>query len=74
MVMAKLSDEKLAEMMALNAQIDATHERATRDALLEHARAGRSVSEWRDGQIVTVTPEEIFARYGLDANGKPVGS
>ena len=23
---------------------------------------------------VTVTPEEIFARYGLDANGKPVTS
>jgi hypothetical protein len=32
---------------------------------------GRSVSEWRDGKIVTVTPAEIFARYGLDENGKP---
>jgi hypothetical protein len=56
------------------AAIDRAHELAARDALLEHARMGRSVSEWRNGQIVTVTPEEIFARYGLDANGKPVTS
>jgi hypothetical protein len=51
--------------------IDRAHELATRDALLEHARMGRSISEWRDGRIVTVPPEEIFARYGLDANGRP---
>ena len=35
---------------------------------------GRSVPESRDGKVVWVTPEEIFARYGLDANGKPVTS
>lgn len=54
-----------------HAAVDRAHELATRDALLEHARMGRSVSEWRDGKIVTVTPVEIFARYGLDENGKP---
>ena len=54
--------------------VDRAHELATRDALLEHARMGRSVSEWRDGKIVTVAPVEIFARYGLDANGKPLPS
>jgi hypothetical protein len=54
-----------------HAAVDRAHELATRDALLEHARMGRSVSEWRDGKIVTVTPAEIFARYGLDENGKP---
>ncbi|MDB5312496.1 MAG: hypothetical protein JWO38_6698 [Gemmataceae bacterium] len=54
--------------------IDRAHELAARDALLEHARMGRSVCESRDGQVVWVTPEEIFARYGLDANGKPVTS
>ena len=68
--MAELSKDELAEMTAANAELDAAHERATRDALLEHARMGRSVSQWRDGQIVTVTPAEIFARYGLDENGK----
>ena len=53
------------------AKIDAALDTAFRDLLLEHARMGRSVSEWRDGKIVTVTPAEIFARYGLDENGKP---
>lgn len=56
------------------AAIERAHELAARDALLEHARMGRSVSEWRDGRVVTVTPEEIFARYGLDVNGKPATS
>ncbi len=72
--MAELAQDRLAEIEALNAELDVAHARAAREALLEHARAGRSVSEWRDGQIVTVTPEEIFARYGLDANGKPATS
>jgi hypothetical protein len=54
-----------------HAAIDKAHELAARDALLEHARMGRSVCESRDGKVVWVTPEEIFARYGLDANGKP---
>ncbi|OWK36298.1 hypothetical protein [Fimbriiglobus ruber] len=51
--------------------IDAAHERANRSAILEHARMGRSVCEWGDGQVVWITPEQIFARYGLDENGKP---
>lgn len=55
-----------------HAAIDRAHELAARDALLEHARMGRSVCESRDGQIVWALPEEIFARYGLDANGKPI--
>ena len=54
-----------------HAAIDRRFEAATRETLLEHARMGRSVSEWRDGKSVTVTPTEIFARYGLDENGKP---
>jgi hypothetical protein len=57
--------------MAENSRLEAALNRATRDALLEHARMGRSVPESRGGQVVWVTPEEIFARYGLDANGKP---
>ena len=53
-------------------EIDAALQQGTRDALLEHARMGRPVCEWRDGQVVWIPPEEIFARYGLDANGKPL--
>jgi hypothetical protein len=54
------------------AAVARAHELAARDALLEHARMGRSVYESRDGKIVTITPAEIFARYGLDENGKPL--
>lgn len=54
-----------------HAAIDRAHELAVRDALLEHARMGRSVCEARKGQIVEVSPAEIFARYGFDENGKP---
>jgi hypothetical protein len=52
------------------AAVDRAHALANKEALLEHARMGRSVSEWRDGQVVTVPPAEIFARFGLDENGR----
>jgi hypothetical protein len=54
-----------------HAAVDRAHAAADKDALLEHARMGRSISESRNGQIVTVTPAEIFARYGLDEFGRP---
>jgi hypothetical protein len=55
-----------------HARIDEELDATFRDVLLEHARIGRSVCESRDGKVVWITPEEIFARYGLDANGKPL--
>lgn len=54
-----------------HAAVDRAHAAANKDALLEHARMGRSVAQWRDGKIVDVTPAEIFARYGLDEFGRP---
>ncbi|HXD85609.1 MAG TPA: hypothetical protein VN641_03890 [Urbifossiella sp.] len=70
-MMIDVKEEQLADILALNAELDAAHEKAARSARLEHARMGRSVCESHDGQIVWLTPEEIFASYGLDANGKP---
>jgi hypothetical protein len=61
----------LAEIIARRPATERAHYLATRDALLEHARMGRSVSEWRDGRIVDVSPAEVFARYGLDEFGRP---
>jgi hypothetical protein len=72
--MSELTDARLAEMMAENAVLDKALARAAREAQLEHARMGRPVPESRDGKVVWITPEEIFARYGLDANGKPLPS
>ena len=54
-----------------HAAVDRAHALANKEALLEHARMGRSVCESRDGKVVTVTPAEIFARYGLDEFGRP---
>jgi hypothetical protein len=71
--MSEATKNLMDEMMKLRPAIDAAHEKANREALLEHARMGRSVAESRDGQIVWVTPAEIFARYGLDENGRPTG-
>jgi hypothetical protein len=51
--------------------VDRAHALANREALIEHARMGRSVCEWRDGQVVWITPAETFARYGLNENGRP---
>lgn len=53
------------------AAVDRAHALANKEALLEHARMGRSVCEGRDGKVVWITPAEIFARYGLDENGRP---
>lgn len=54
-----------------HAAVDRAHAAANKEALLEHARMGRSVCESRDGQVVWITPVEIFARYGLDEFGRP---
>ena len=54
-----------------HAKIDAALDASFRDLLLEHARLGRPVCESRDGKVVWVTPAEVFARYGLDENGRP---
>ena len=44
-------------------QITAAIQQAVREAVLTHARMGRSVPEWRDGKVVWVSPEEILASF-----------
>jgi hypothetical protein len=67
----EITSELAEGMKALRPAIAKAHADANREALLEHARMGRSVSTWRDGQVVWITPAEIFARYGLDEFGRP---
>ena len=69
--MIETTSSRLAEMIARQPAMQKALDLANRDAVLEHARMGRSVSEWRDGQVVWVTPAEIFARYDLDEFGRP---
>lgn len=70
--MTQTMDDRLQKMMVENVGLQAALDRATRTALLEHARMGRCVYEGRDGKIIEVTPAEIFARYGFDEFGRPL--
>ena len=70
--MAEKNGMTFDEILADNDRIGAALARAGREAALTHAWLGRSIPDWRDGKVVWLTPEEIFARYGLDENGKPV--
>jgi hypothetical protein len=54
------------------AEIDTALKVAYRNLMLEHARLGRSVHKWENDRVVEVTPAELFARFGLDENGKPL--
>ena len=62
----------LQKMLALRSEVDASHARSNREALLEHARMGRDISTVKDGKVVWIPPAEIFARYGFDEFGRPL--
>lgn len=68
--MTEATSEVLERIRARQQATAESHARSNRAALLEHARMGRSVPEGRDGQVVWITPAEIFARYGLDEFGR----
>jgi hypothetical protein len=62
----------LQRMIAMLPEVEASHARSNREALLEHARMGRDISTLRDGKVVWIPPAEIFARYGFDEFGRPL--
>ena len=49
-------------------RIDHAIRKAMREAVLTHARLGQPVSTLRDGQVVWLSPEEVFALF---ANSPP---
>ncbi len=70
--MPEVLNSRLEEIQKRQPAMAAAHERANREALLEHARMGRSVCEaGPNGTVVWIEPKEIFARYGLDEFGRP---
>ena len=42
-------------------RIDAAIVQGIHDAVMNRARLGFSVSVWRDGKVVILSPEEVFA-------------
>ena len=64
--MERKDPRPLSEIIMDHALVTAAINRGIRDALLTHARLGNSVSGMLDGKLVTISPEEIFARFGKD--------
>lgn len=70
--MTETLQDRHTKMKEMNKLIEQAHFESTREALLEHARMGRSVCEaGPNGTVVWIEPKEIFARYGLDEFGRP---
>jgi hypothetical protein len=65
--MDKTHRPSIAELLADRALIEAAIQRAVREAVLTHARAGHAVAEWRDGKVVWVPPEEVMRRWAGEA-------
>ena len=70
--MLEVKSSAMEEMRARQPAMKAAHEKANREALLEHAHMGRSICQSHDGKVVWIPPAEVFARYGLDEFGRPL--
>jgi hypothetical protein len=60
------NDLDLAQRLKDHAAIAAAIQRAVREAVLGHARAGHPVAGWQDGKVVWLQPEEILRLYAAD--------
>jgi hypothetical protein len=49
----------IARAFAEGAPIDRAIEKAVREALRQHKRAGNPIAEWRNGKVNWVKPEDI---------------
>jgi hypothetical protein len=63
----------VAERFADTAAVDAALQRAGRQALLAHARAGNPVAVWHEGRVVWLSPAEVFAHLGVGAPAEGAG-
>ena len=50
---------RIDELFADTALIERTLQQAVREALLLHRQRGFPIAEWRNGQVVWVSPNEI---------------
>jgi len=55
----KLKKDKANLFITHSEEINKAYERAVREALTKHKKAGNSVVISRNGEIVTLTPDEI---------------
>jgi hypothetical protein len=52
-------EDKIRRIIADEKQITATLQRAVREAVETHKRAGNPIAVWEDGKAVLIKPEEI---------------
>jgi hypothetical protein len=51
----------MGELLVNPKELEAAIRRAVREAVLTHARLGHPVATWRDGHVVWLQPDEVFA-------------
>jgi hypothetical protein len=68
--MSEQSNSLIAQYLADPAVMEAAIGRAVREAGLTHARAGRPVATWRDGKVVWLQPDEVFALLANERQSK----
>lgn len=57
--MKETSEKDINKIFAEGILIDQALNKAVREAVLQHKRAGNPVAVWRDGKTVWLKPEEI---------------
>jgi hypothetical protein len=62
--MAEERKRSISEMIDDNELITEALRQGVREALLDHARAGNPVAVSENGEIVWLTPDEIYRRLG----------
>ena len=60
------SRPSIAELLANHDLITAAINRAVREAVLKHARAGQSIAVSQDGEVVWIPPEKILTDFSHD--------
>ena len=51
--------KNIDEFFRNGSEIDEALQKAVKDALLQHKRAGNPIVSWKDGKIVWIQPEDI---------------
>ena len=69
--MKDLERPSIRELLMDNKGTEAALQKAFREAVLAHARAGNPVATWRDGKVVWISPEEVFATFGVNGEASP---
>jgi hypothetical protein len=69
--MSEQRQPSLAERLADNTTVTDAISKAARAAVLSHARAGRPVATWQNGQVVWLEPAEVLARLAAEPTAEP---